>query len=115
MTDATTEFFAELERQGHEPLLDKVKATIRFEIIDGKRKSRWLVSIDRGDLDVSRRNAAAGTTVRAERALFDRVVTGQANATAAVLRGTIAIDGEIQPLILFGRVFPGPPLAKGAA
>jgi putative sterol carrier protein len=112
MTDATTEFFAELERRGHEPLLGKVKSTIRFDIVQGKRRSRWLVEIDRGNVAVSRRNAHADSTVRADQSLFDRVVTGRANAMAAVLRGTISVEGELEPMMLFQRLFPGPPLAK---
>jgi hypothetical protein len=55
MTDPTTEFFADLERRAHEPLLDKAKGTIRFDIVEGKRTaSRWLVSVDRGRVDGSR-------------------------------------------------------------
>jgi hypothetical protein len=40
------------------------------------------------------------------------LVSGHANATAEVLRGRLAITGEIEPLILLQRVFPGPPLAE---
>ena len=112
MADPTTEFFAELGRRGHEQLLEKVKATIRFEIVDGKKTGRWLVAIDRGDISVSRRSAAADSTVRVDRALFDQLVTGRANATAEVLRGAIGIVGDLEPLILLQRIFPGPPLAK---
>ena len=108
MTSPTEEFFAELERRGHEPLLSKAKGSIRFDVVDGKRTSRWLVAVDRGDVSVSRRNASADSTVRIDRALFDRVVTGRANAMAEVLRGTIAVKGELQPVILFQRLFPGP-------
>ena len=98
MADPTTEFFAELERRGHEQLLEKVKATIRFDIVQGKKTGRWLVTIDRGDITVSRRNASADSTVRVERPLFDELVTGHANATAEVLRGRLAISGEIEPV-----------------
>jgi predicted lipid carrier protein YhbT len=112
MSETTTEFFAELERRGHEPLLEKVKGTIRFDVVEGKRTLRWLVSIDRGDVQVSRRNAAADVVVRSDGSLFDQVVTGRTNATAAVLRGTIRVDGEVEPLILFQRLFPGPPLVE---
>jgi putative sterol carrier protein len=112
MPDPTTEFFAELERRGHEPLLEKLKCTIRFDIVDGKRTSRWLVAIDRGDLTVSRRNASADSIVRVDRDLFNRLVTGRVNGMAAVLRGTIGVQGELEPMILFQRLLPGPPLAK---
>ena len=112
MTDATAEFFAELERRGHEQLLEKVKASIRFDIVQGKKTGRWLVTIDRGDITVSRRNASADSTIRVERPLFDRLVTGQANATAEVLRGRIGVTGELEPLILLQRIFPGPPVTE---
>ena len=112
MDDPTTEFFAELERRGHEQLLEKVKATIRFDIAQGKKTGRWLVTIDRGDITVSRRSASADSTIRVERALFDQLVTGHVNATAEVLRGRISIAGELEPLILLQRIFPGPPLAE---
>jgi putative sterol carrier protein len=113
MTDATTEFFDELGRRAHEPLLEKVDATIRFEIVKGKQKRRWLVSIDAGDISVSRRNDAATATIRVDQAMFDRLVRGEANATAAVLRGSIRVEGDLEPVILFQRVFAGPPLGKG--
>ena len=112
MTDATTEFFAELDRKVHEPLLDKEKGTIRFEIVAGKQTSRWLVSIDRGSVDVSRRNASANTTVRIDRDLFEQLVTGKANAMAELLRGRIAVEGDPNFAILFQRLFPGPPLGR---
>ena len=112
MADPTTEFFAELGRRGHEQLLEKLKATIRFDIAQGKKTSRWLVTIDRGDITVSGKNAPADSNVRVERALFERLVTGHANATAEVLRGRIGVAGQLEPLILLQRIFPGPPLAE---
>jgi predicted lipid carrier protein YhbT len=113
VSDPTTEFFAELERRAHEPLLNKVKSTTRFEIVRGKQKSRWLVTVDSGALTVSRRNAAADSVVRADGALFDQLVTGRANAMAEVLRGRIGVEGDPESLILLQRLFPGPPLGKG--
>ena len=113
MTNATEEFFAELGRRAHVPLLAKVKGTIRFDIVEGKKRARWLVSIDRGDVTVSRRNLSADSIVRVDRALFDRLVTGRANAMAEVLRGRIRIEGELEPLIMLQRALPGPPLGKG--
>jgi putative sterol carrier protein len=112
MTDPTTEFFDGLARRSHEPLLEKVKATLRFEIVRGKSRKRWLVSIDDGDVTVSRRNAAADAVVRADQALFDRLVTGQENAMAAVLRGAMLVEGDLDALILFQRLFPSPPIGQ---
>ena len=91
--DPTAEFFDELGGRGHEPLLRKATGSARFDVVDGKRTERWLVTIDKGDITVSRRNAAADCVLRADRASFDRVVAGELNAVAAVLRGELAVRG----------------------
>jgi putative sterol carrier protein len=100
----------ELGRRGHEPLLEKVSGTIRFEIVDGKQTERWLVTIDKGDLAVSRKNVRADCTLRADKAVFDRVASGKMNAMAAFLRGDIILDGDSPELLVpFQRLLPGPP------
>ncbi|HXV02178.1 MAG TPA: SCP2 sterol-binding domain-containing protein [Gaiellaceae bacterium] len=108
MPDATTEFFTELEQRGHEPLLEKATGSLRFDLVDNGRRSRWLVEIDRGDIAVSHRNAKADCVLRSDKALFDRIASGEENAVAAVLRGAITIDGNRQLLVLFQRLLPAP-------
>src|SRR3954465_6232491 len=56
MTDPSAEFFEELQRQGHVPLLKKVSGTLRFEVVNGKRSARWFITIKKGDVTVSRRS-----------------------------------------------------------
>ena len=112
MGEATEQFFARLGEQEREPLLDKAKGTIRFELRDGKRQQLWRVAIDRGDPTVSRGQGAADCTIRADASLFDEIVSGRANALTAALRGSIGIEGDLQLLILFQRVFPGPPKGR---
>ena len=105
----TGALFEELGRRGHEPLLEKISGTIRFEIVDGKQTERWLVSIDKGDVSVSRKNVRADCTLRADKAVFDRVASGEMNAMAATLRGDIALEGDSELLVPFQRLLPGPP------
>jgi putative sterol carrier protein len=109
MTDATAEFFGALAERGHMPLLEKTKGTVRFELADGKRTDRWFLAVDKGDLAVSRRNAGADCTMRADKALFDRIAAGEVNATAAVLRGAVTIDGDMEMLVQLQKLFPWPP------
>jgi putative sterol carrier protein len=106
MTDATTEFFRELGARGHEPRLEKVKASLRFDLKNGRRTARWLVAIDRGDIAVSRENLDADCVVRADRALFDEIATGETNPVTAVLRGAMEVEGDRELLVLFRRIFP---------
>ena len=106
--DPTTGFFHALAERGHEPLLTNASGTLRFDVTDGGRVDRWLVSIEDGDVSVSKRNASADAVLRIDRAVFDRLVTGEANAMAALLRGLVEPKGDLGLLMQFQRVFPGP-------
>jgi putative sterol carrier protein len=106
------EFFDRLAERDHEPLLAKARGTARFDVSDGRRTERWLVTLDHGDVRVSRRNAAADMVVRADRPLFERIVQGKANALAAVLRGELSVEGSAELLVLFQRLLPRPSDAK---
>jgi putative sterol carrier protein len=108
MRDATAGFFDELEARGHEPMLEKATGTLRFDLTDGKRTTRWLVAIDKGAVSVSHRNAKADCVVRAEKKLFDNLARGKQNAMAALLRGAVELRGDPTLLLPFQRLFPGP-------
>ena len=113
MTDATTQFFEELGRRGHEPLLEKATGKFGFELQDNGRTDSWLVDVDKGDVTVSHKRGAADCMLRAEKAVFDGVAGGEVNATAAVLRGALALEGDWELMVLFQRLFPSPP--RGSA
>ena len=110
MADATAEFFDGLSRRGHEPLLGKLRATVRFDIVDGKRTDHWMLGLDDGDLDVSRSDGdvPADCVIQADKAAFDKVASGRTNAMAAYLRGALTLDGEPRLLVRLVRLFPAP-------
>lgn len=112
MPDATTEFFSALEARRHEPLLEKERGTLRFDLASGKRTTRWLIEIENGDVSISHRNAKADCVVRTKKSLFDGIATGQQNAMAAVLRGEVGIDGDRTLLVRFQKLFPSPERKK---
>src|SRR4029077_17557380 len=87
-------------RRGHEPLLAKARGSARFDVADGRRNERWLGTIDKSDLRVSRRNAAADCILRVERSSFERAVAGKLNLMAAVLRGEVGIGGGERLIVL---------------
>jgi SCP-2 sterol transfer family len=113
MTDATTEFFQNLGARGHEPRLEKATGTIRFDFSNDKRKAPWLVTIEKGDLTVSRKRGRADCVAEADQELFDGIVKGEVNPIAALLRGSMYVEGNPELLVLFQRLFPGPPGATG--
>ena len=110
--EATTEFFNELETRGHEPLLENATGTLRFDLANGKRKARWLVTIKKGDVTVSHANRKADCVASVDQALFEQIVTGEENAMAAVLRGAVGVEGRPELLVLFQRLFPAPPRSR---
>jgi putative sterol carrier protein len=112
MIDSTAEFFQELGRRGHEPLLEKGTGTIRFDLVDGKRTDHWLVTLDKGDVFVTRKSGAADCVVRTERTLFDAMAKGKVNGLAAYLRGELALEGDPELLVLIQRVLPAPPTRR---
>jgi putative sterol carrier protein len=113
MGDATAEFFEELASRGHEPLLEGAVGTLRFEVVDGRRTDHWVVVIDRGDVSVSREYAEADAVLRTDPSTLDAIVTGRMATLVAFLRGLAAVEGDPERVVVFRRMFPGPPNSQG--
>jgi SCP-2 sterol transfer family len=109
---ATTAFFEDLASRGEIPLLHGISGTIRTELEDRGRTVHWYLAIDKGTPKVSHRNIKADAVIRASVELFDRLATGRANATAAMLRGTLEVEGNVGLLSALERVLPGPPRSR---
>jgi predicted lipid carrier protein YhbT len=109
MADSTTDFFEDLARRGHEPLLEQATGRIAVEVVGPRQTERWLVEVDGGDVAVSRENGDSDCTVRTSEELFDGIVRGEVNVMAGFLRGDIEVEGDPELLVLFQRIFPGPP------
>ena len=110
--DPTRTFFDDLAARGHEPLLQNASGTLRFDLVEGRRVEHWYVTIDKGDVTVSHQDVAADSVLRTERSLFDQIASGRANAMAAMLRGVLVPEGSLSLLVLFQRLFPGPPASR---
>jgi putative sterol carrier protein len=108
MTDPTAQFFEELAQRGYEPRLRNASGTVRFDIANGKKTTTWFVAIDKGNVAVSRSGATADCTIGGRKELFEKLATGEANAVAAVLRGTLTVAGDWRLLVFVRRILPGP-------
>jgi hypothetical protein len=105
----TQEFFDSLTAEPH-PLLTHTKGTLHFEVLDGAEEVEcWHVAIDHGTVLVTRDHADADAVIQLEKPLFDAITTGRANAMAATLRGELGLEGSLELLTVFQRLFPGPP------
>lgn len=108
MSDPTAAFFDALKQRDYQPALARRSGTVRIEVDDNGRRERWFVAIDDGTVEVSKRNQKADSIVRLEKPLLDRIVTGEANAFTAMLRGEVSVDGDWNLLIVFQRLFASP-------
>ena len=83
--------------------------SVRFEVLDGRRTRRWLVTFDRGQVSVEPASAdsEASCLIRAERPVFEGLAAGRLNAVTALLRGDLVADGDWRLLVRLQRLFPG--------
>src|SRR5512132_179934 len=112
MAETTAQFFEQLGGRGHEPRVEHSTGTIRFDLVQGKRTDRWFVSVKRGDIAVSHQNGEADAVVTTDEALFLKLISGEQNAMAALLRGAVGVEGRVQLLAQFQRLLPGPPKSR---
>lgn len=91
-------------------MLRTASGTVRFDLEHNDRHvDHWLVTIEAGDISVSRATRRADAIVRAHRAAFDKIAAGDSNAMAALLRGEVAVQGDLELVMLLQRLLPGPP------
>lgn len=109
MPSSTNGFFDAMGWRGHEPLLERTNADLRFDLTDAGPEEPWRLSIRWGDLCVSRGREDADCVITGDRATFDRIARGETKPLAAWLRNQIAVEGRLQPLIMLERLLPGPP------
>ena len=113
MTNPTEEFFNGLNQRRIEYLPKDVTGTLRFDLATDAGMDRWFVSLHEQNVWVSHEaEREADCIVRAERRAFDRIVTGETQSAAAVLRNEISSQGRLPLFIHFLRLVPGPPNAR---
>ena len=111
--DATSAFFGELRRRRPEPLLGNASGSVRFDLARGGDTDHWLVALNAGDATVSRANVGADCVVQTDKPLFDGIARGEVNPMAALLRGELTAEGDLELLMRLQRLFPGPGSGRG--
>jgi hypothetical protein len=108
MANPTEEFFGDLSQRTDVPLLEGMTGTIRFDLMRGALSEHWLVAISHGIVSVSQDMTEADCYVRADRELFDRITSGEEYVLPALLRGVMALEGNLELVVVFERLLPGP-------
>jgi putative sterol carrier protein len=115
VTEATERFFASLPARAPEALRnspelrDMVTGTIQIDLTADAVTEHWQVRISPGTAQVSRDREHADAHWTSSCQLFDRIVTGETQALAAVARNEATFSGNVLLLLMFRRFFPDPP------
>lgn len=112
MADATVEFFDGLTRRGRDARVAKVDGTLGFDLVGDGYQKHWFVEVRRGYIAVSREPRQVECVLHSPLALFNKIIAGEDNAIAALLRGAVTADGDLRLLFQFQRLMPGPPGAR---
>ncbi|BCJ63089.1 SCP2 sterol-binding domain-containing protein [Polymorphospora rubra] len=107
---ATETFFEELAWRETGEVPSDVTGTIRFDLHHDQEVDRWRLTFKRGVMFVSREaDGEPDCVVTTDRAIFDRMTTGETNPAGAVLRNEITFAGQLTLFLYFQRLLPGPP------
>lgn len=113
MASPTEEFFHGLHQRRIAALPPDVSGTLRFDLATEAGVDRWFVTFDEQNVWAAREGERdADCVVSADRAAFDRMIAGETQPAAAVLRNEISSRGRLPLFIHFLRLVPGPPNAR---
>ncbi len=105
--DPVDAFFANIATRGQIPVLGTTSGTIRFDVSDATSLQHWYVTVRKGEVTVSHKNARADTVCKLDTGLFEDIAEGRRQAMSALLRGALVAQGDLSLLMSFQRLFPG--------
>jgi putative sterol carrier protein len=100
------------ERSQEQPIT-AFNGIVRFDVRDGDRVDEWYLTIAKGIVTVARKGGEPDCVLAGDVTTFDAVLSGKANAMAAILRGALDVQGKVVLLTALQRLFPGSPGADG--
>ncbi|MFF0150986.1 SCP2 sterol-binding domain-containing protein [Micromonospora sp. NPDC005203] len=109
MTEATERFFEALPSRAPDILGGLADGTLQIDLDDDHQTEHWLVRMRPGSVQVSRGRGPADAIWYSSVALFDRLIVGEAQGVAAVLRNESTFSGDVVLFLAFRRFFPDPP------
>jgi len=97
-----------VERSRNRPAT-AVNGVVRLDVDDEGRVDSWYLTITRGKLAVSHEGGKADCVITGDLATFDAILSGKANAMAALLRGALVVQDKVVLLTALQGLFLGSP------
>ncbi|MBU8855853.1 MULTISPECIES: SCP2 sterol-binding domain-containing protein [unclassified Micromonospora] len=106
------QFFSTLQARTPQGLRSPVDGVLRVDLYTGSHTEHWLVTLRAGNPVAGRGYAEADTVWRSDAALFEKLVTGESQPIAALLRNDATLSGDVTVFLAFQRFFPPSPQAR---
>jgi putative sterol carrier protein len=102
VAESTREFFESLPARGDPAKLAGMHNSYLFDI-DGA--GMWLVTIEDGAVSVREGEGEADCTISASEENFQRILSGEQNATSAYMTGKLKIKGDMGAAMKLQKLF----------
>ena len=102
MAESTREFFESLPARGDQSKLAGMNNSYLFDI---ENAGCWLVTIADGTVSVSEGGGEADCTIAASEENFQRILSGEQNATSAYMTGKLKIKGDMGAAMKLQKLF----------
>jgi putative sterol carrier protein len=102
VAQSARDFFEGLPARADSSKLAGMNNTYLFEV---EGAGMWLVTIEDGVLSVREGDGEADTRITASEANFERILSGEQNATAAYMTGKLKIKGDMGAAMKLQKLF----------
>jgi putative sterol carrier protein len=102
MAESAREFFESLPARADASKIGGVNNTYLFDI---EGTGMWLVTVEDGTISVREGNGEADCTISATEENFQRILSGEQNATSAYMMGKLKIKGDMGAAMKLQKLF----------
>lgn len=100
------QFFSTLHARTPQGLRSPVDGVLRVDLYTGEHTEHWVVTLRAGKPIAARDYAEADAVWRCDTELFEKLVTGESQPVAALLRNDATLSGDVTLFLAFRRFFP---------
>ncbi|MDG4808960.1 SCP2 sterol-binding domain-containing protein [Micromonospora sp. WMMD1120] len=93
-------------------LPETTAGTVRLDVAAHDCTDHWYLTVADQHVQVSRSADDADLVIRADRQVFDQMVSGELHPGAALLRHELTVQGDMRLLMVLRRIFAGPSGAR---
>jgi putative sterol carrier protein len=102
MAESVQEFFQNLESRADASKTAGMNNSYVFDI-DGA--GQWTVRVEDGTVSVAEGAGEADATIQASQEVFEKIVSGEQNATSAYMTGKLKIKGDMGAAMKLQKLF----------